>query len=109
MSRRRSRRRRRNRQNPRSGVSRFIPQVFIGLGALAIGLAVFFIVSGRGASADYEPEYTGGPRIDVDQEMYDYGYVKLNTTITTDVKISNVGDRPLRITSIPQVQVLEGC
>jgi hypothetical protein len=106
---RRSSKRRRNRRRGRGGaLGRFTPHIIVGAGVLVIGLAVFFMARG-GAPAGYEPEYTGGPRIAVDQEVYDYGYVKLNTIVTTDVEISNVGDEPLRIASIPQVQVLEGC
>lgn len=108
---RRSRKRRRNRKQ-NSGLlipKKFIPHILIGVGVLAVGLAVFSLVRGRNAPAGYEPEYTGGPRIEVAQEVYDYGYVKLDTVITTDVEITNVGDKPLKITSVPQVQVLEGC
>jgi hypothetical protein len=92
-----------------SPLKRYLPQIIIGVGALVVAAAGLLLATRKGSPSDYVPEYTGGPRIDLDQEVYDYGYVELNTVITTDVEISNVGDQPLRITDTPQVQVLEGC
>jgi hypothetical protein len=91
-----------------SPLKRYLPQIIIGTGALVVA-AGLLLATRKGSPSDYVPEYTGGPRIDLGQEVYDYGYVELNTVITTDVEISNVGDQPLRITDTPQVQVLEGC
>ena len=99
---------RRSRRNA-SPLKRYLPQIAIGVGALVVAAAGLLLVTRKGNPQDYVPEYTGGPRIALDQEVYDYGYVELNTVVTTDVEISNVGDQPLRITDTPQVQVLEGC
>ena len=104
----RSSRGRRSRRNARP-FKRYLPQIVIGAGALVVAVVGLLVATSKGSSNDFVPEYTGGPRIDLAQEVYDYGYVTLNTTITTDVEIGNVGDKPLRITDVPQVQVMEGC
>lgn len=54
-------------------------------------------------------EVSGQPSLQVDREFIDYGEVKLNTSLTFDVKLTNVGDKPLKITGDPYVEVAEGC
>ena len=88
---------------------KFMPLIVAGVGGLILAVAALVLATGKGSPAGYVPEYTGGARLALDQDTFDYGDVKLNTTITTDVEISNVGDATLRITGTPQVQVLEGC
>lgn len=78
------------------------------VGLVIIGIAVVLLTR-SGTPSNYTPEYTGGPRLALEQDFYDYGYLRLNTTVTTDVEISNVGDEPLKISEIPVVEVREGC
>jgi len=54
-------------------------------------------------------EVSGQPSLKVDQELIDYGDVKLNTNLTFAFDLTNVGDQPLRITANPYVEVVEGC
>lgn len=54
-------------------------------------------------------EVSGQPRLKVDQELIDYGYVKLNTNLTFALNLTNVGDQPLKISEAPYVEVKEGC
>ncbi len=54
-------------------------------------------------------EVSGQPSLQVDRELIDYGEVKLNTSLTFDFILTNVGDKPLKITSDPYVEVVEGC
>ncbi len=54
-------------------------------------------------------EVSGQPSLKVDQELIDYGDVKLNTNLTFALELTNVGDQPLRITDDPFVEVVEGC
>lgn len=55
-------------------------------------------------------EITGAPGIKVDQEVFDYGDVKLGEKpIRTVVRVTNIGDQTLRFTEEPYVEVLEGC
>lgn len=88
---------------------KFAPLIVAGVGGLILAVAALVLATGKSSPDGYVPEYTGGARLALNQDTFDYGDVKLNTTITTDVEISNVGDAPLRITGTPQVQVLEGC
>ncbi|WP_162909769.1 DUF1573 domain-containing protein [Aggregatilinea lenta] len=60
--------------------------------------------------SDFEPEVTGAPRVSVvEDELIDYGDVKLNTTIQTSYTVRNLGDEPLMFVNTPYVEVIEGC
>ncbi len=50
-----------------------------------------------------------GPRISVDQDRFDYGNVKLNTTIETAVRVRNTGHQELALEQNPVVELIEGC
>ncbi|MCJ7702448.1 MAG: DUF1573 domain-containing protein [Anaerolineales bacterium] len=54
-------------------------------------------------------EVKGQPSLKVDQELIDYGDVKLNTNLTFALRLTNVGDQPLKINEAPYVEVKEGC
>ncbi len=51
----------------------------------------------------------GQPSLKVDQELIDYGDVKLNTNLTFTLTLTNVGDKTLRISETPYIEVREGC
>lgn len=50
-----------------------------------------------------------GPRIAVEQTLFDYGDVHFNTPIETVVRVSNVGSEVLAIAQNPRVELVEGC
>lgn len=81
-----------------------------GLAALVVAVVgvVLFTRSSDPAS-EFEPQVTGAPRLAVAQEVFDYGDVKLGTTVETVFEIQNVGDQELRIAENPPVRVVEGC
>ena len=54
-------------------------------------------------------EVAGAPHIKVDQEKMDYGNQKLGNTVRAVVTVTNVGDKPLRFTKEPYIEVKEGC
>lgn len=58
---------------------------------------------------DFVPQVIGAPRVAVAQDTFDYGDIRLGTTIETVFKVQNVGDKSLTILDAPQVEVLEGC
>ena len=58
---------------------------------------------------DVTPEVSGVPRLAVNQEVIDEGYIKLNNTIRTTFRLRNVGDEPLQILGEPTVELVEGC
>lgn len=81
--------------------------ILSGIGLILVAMVVFLSSIGP-KKADIE--VTGAPKLKVEQEVYDYGDVKLGgVPIRTVVKVTNVGDQPLRFKEAPYVEVLEGC
>jgi hypothetical protein len=86
---------------------------------LAVGGAVLLVIGGLSlvwpssdsgvVSLDVTPEVTGAPRLAVDQEVIDEGYIKLDKTIRTTFRLRNVGDEPLYVMGEPAVELVEGC
>ena len=82
--------------------------LIIAGGVLLLAVAVWALL--RGGSDPTTIEVTGAPGIRVDQEVFDYGDVKLGEKpIRTVVRVTNVGDQTLQLTEKPYVEVLEGC
>lgn len=52
---------------------------------------------------------TGQPSLVVDQELIDFGDVKLDSSRTFSIILTNVGDEKLVISETPYVEVKEGC
>ena len=52
---------------------------------------------------------TGTPIASVDQELIDYGEVKLDTPLTFSLVVTNTGDGVLRFKEKPYIEVREGC
>jgi len=78
-----------------------------GAGLILILSAVFLRGLGRENAGI---EGTGAAKIQVDQEIYDYGTVQLGgVPIRTVVQVTNVGGQTLRFTEAPYIEVLEGC
>jgi len=86
---------------------------------LVVGGAVLLMIGGLGlvwassdagvVTLDITPEVAGAPRLAVEQEVIDEGYIKLNNTIRTTFRLRNVGDEPLHILGEPAVELVEGC
>ena len=86
---------------------------------LAVGGAVLLVLGGLSlvwttsdsavVTLDVTPEVTGAPRLAVDRDFIDEGYIKLDNTIRTSFRLRNVGDQPLHILGEPTVQLVEGC
>jgi hypothetical protein len=51
----------------------------------------------------------GAPRLKVEQDVIDHGDLKLGNQVRDDVRVTNIGDQPLRFTQAPIVEVKEGC
>lgn len=79
-------------------------------GLLLIISGVFFTKSALENRADLSLiEVSGQPSLQVDQELIDYGDVKLNTNLQFKLALTNVGDQPLRMSETPYIEVVEGC
>ncbi len=98
--------RKRNKSHKRPYPPR-LPFILLASGAVLIVLALAFIF--REPQRNTEIEATGRPSLKVDQELVDLGDVKLGVTVKTSFTLTNVGDRPLRFTQQPYVEVKEGC
>lgn len=88
---------------------RWLLPVIFGIAALAIVAAVVWLVQGRQTAVTYTPEVAGQPSAVIDQTAFDYGDVKLGSTVETVFHVKNVGDRPLTFQGEPRVEVREGC
>jgi cell division septal protein FtsQ len=80
-------------------------------GGLLLIVSGFFIVR-NALENKADPsliEVSGQPSLKVDQELIDYGDVKLNTNLTFVLNLTNVGDQSLEISEDPYVEVREGC
>lgn len=81
----------------------------IGAGLLFVASIIFVFVKNASRINPELVEVQGRPAVKVDQELIDYGYVRLNTNLTFEIKVTNVGDQTLRFSETPYVEVLEGC
>jgi len=105
MSRKKSRKRPALRQ--RRTVHRWTPYVVLG-GVLLLSLTAIWVWRGlndRKAAV----EVTGAPSLKTDRERVDLGDVRLGQTVEVNFELANVGDRQLRFTEAPYIEVVEGC
>lgn len=78
-----------------------------GFGLILVAAWAVFSLVGR---VKGNIEVTGAPSIKVESEVLNYGDVALGEVpIRTNVKVTNVGDKPLRFTEAPYIEVMEGC
>ncbi|OGO29167.1 MAG: hypothetical protein A2136_03780 [Chloroflexi bacterium RBG_16_54_11] len=73
---------------------------------LVVGAAFAFT---RPSQPKAAVEVSGSPSLKVDQEKVDLGDVTLGRTVEVSFQLVNVGDKPLRFTKAPYIEVLEGC
>ena len=72
-------------------------------GALLLAAGIILGIQGFGGDG------SGTPALAVDQEVIDYGEVKLDTDLTFTVKVTNTGNGTLRFREEPYIEVREGC
>jgi hypothetical protein len=109
MSKRKYRSKRRKRQR---GLSNILPTPLLvilgGIGLLAVGL--FALWKSQQPTYPKVPiEVSGSPSLKVDREMVDLGDIQLNRTVNVSFQLANVGDKTLRFSNKPFVEVVEGC
>lgn len=86
------------------------PWLWVGLitvGVIALVIAGFGLWR-RGSGAAPAGEGSG-PVVAVEQDLFDYGDVKVDTPIETLFRLRNAGDQPLKIAGNPEVELVEGC
>lgn len=84
-----------------------LPAVVVSLAAVILAAAVWLIQ--RGQQTPYTPEVAGAPAARLDQMLIDYGDVRFEQPVETEVKVRNVGDAPLQVLGEPRVELLQGC
>lgn len=105
-------------QPAQTGRPGWLAAVLLGLAGVALVSALVWLAQrnatepAQNAPAQAAPSDSStanGPRIGVDQDRFDYGDVKLNTTIETAIHVKNIGSEALALDSSPVVEVVEGC
>jgi hypothetical protein len=78
-----------------------------GGGALLLIGAFFAFVKPSQINAARDD--SGTPRLEVDQELVDFGDVKVDRLVEATFRLTNSGEGTLRFTDAPYIEVLEGC
>ena len=83
------------------------PLILILGGFILLLLTVVFAL--RKPTASFVPLVTGAPSLQADKQKVDLGQVKLGQNVKVAFVLTNVGDKPLRFTEAPYIEVKEGC
>jgi hypothetical protein len=95
-----------NRKYGKQKQTRKFPWLLVVLGGGLLLLAAVLFANRLGGGGDTAG---GTPKMAVDQNKIDYGYVKFGNNKQFTIKVTNDGDGNLRFTEKPYVEVLEGC
>ncbi|MBZ0309053.1 MAG: DUF1573 domain-containing protein [Anaerolineae bacterium] len=92
------------------------PYLIAGIGTvLLVIVGAFFLLRGgdedvtKEIDPNFTPDVTGSPRLEVAQDIQDFGDVPFEQMVTSAFTIKNVGDEPLVIQREPQVELVRGC
>lgn len=91
-----------NRYRKQKQTNKF-PWQFLVLGGGLLLLAAVLFANRSGGNI------SGTPRLAVDQDRIDYGYVKFGENRQFAIKVTNTGDGTLRFEENPYIEVMEGC
>jgi hypothetical protein len=85
--------------------------VLLVLAGIVLVAGTLFAVwkSGQSSAPQVPIEVQGSPSLEVDRDRVDLGDVPLGKTVTVSFQIANVGDKTLRFSQKPFVEVREGC
>lgn len=95
--------------NRKPNPKRSLMPLWLALAGLGLVLFAGWAVWSSNAQTKANIEVQGAPRLKVEPGSIDHGAVKLGTPIRDDVRVTNIGDRPLRFTEAPYIVVKEGC
>ena len=83
--------------------------LLLGLGGVVLIVAAFLATRRGEPQAKAPVEVSGNPSLKVDRDKVDFGDVKLGVPINVSFELTNVGDKALRLSEEPYIEVLEGC
>lgn len=101
-----------SRKSRRKGANRLWTLLILAAGGLILIVAGAFLFGGGDRSdkaATIPLEVSGAPSLKVDQEVIDFGDVKMGEIVEATFRLANVGDQPLRFTQAPYVELAAGC
>jgi hypothetical protein len=81
--------------------------LLFGTGLLLVVGAVFAFA--KPSLSKSATDGTGSASLTVDKEKVDLGDVKLGQTVQVSFQLTNAGDKTLKFTKAPYIEVLEGC
>jgi len=96
-----------NKMAPRRKSQSKLP-LFLIFGGFVL-LVLTMVLTLRKPAATFIPSVTGAPSLKADKEKVDLGQVKLGQNVKVAFVLTNVGDKPLRFTEAPYIEVKEGC
>lgn len=94
---------------PKTSPRRSLLPLWLAFAGLVLLGVAGWAISRSNSQANANIEVTGAPRLKVETDVIDHGQVKLGSLIRDDIRVTNVGDRPLRFAEAPYVEVREGC
>lgn len=94
---------RRNKRRQRSVL------LWVVLGGALLLVAAIIFYPRDGSDPDFVPLVSGAPSLEVDKEQIDFGDVRFNEFVTASFELTNVGDKDLRFTAQPYVELKAGC
>jgi hypothetical protein len=101
----------RSKGSKRKGGKRIWTLLLLAAGGLIMIVAGAILIKGGDQSekAAVPLEVSGAPSLKVDQDMMDFGDVKVGEVVRATFTLANVGDQPLQFTQAPYVELAAGC
>ena len=84
------------------------PMILLVAGGLLLVIGAVFAFN-KPSEPKADVVVNGSPSLKVNQEKVDLGDVKLDQTVQVSFQLTNVGDKTLKFTKAPYIEVLEGC
>ena len=103
--------RKKDRKYTRKSTGRSNLPLLIALGGFVLVAVAMFALwkSGQPQQATLPVEVAGQPSLKVDKEEIDFGDVKVGDQVSASFTLTNIGDKTLRFTDDPYIEVREGC
>lgn len=83
--------------------------VWLALAGLGLLLVAGWAIWNSNGASKGSIEVNGAPRLKVEKDLIDHGDIKLGNQVQDTVRVTNVGDQPLRFAQAPFLEVKEGC